>query len=39
MFWKCDKCGHQFELADFPEDDSFKCPGCGDTDCTFTLVE
>ena len=36
--WKCDKCGYEFELDDFPDDEGFKCPGCGDIDCTFTLL-
>jgi rubrerythrin len=36
--WKCDKCDHEFELDDFPDDD-FKCPGCGDSNGTFTLTE
>ena len=38
MLWKCDKCGHEFNSEDFPEE-GFKCPGCEDTDCTFTLAE
>lgn len=34
----CDKCGHEFDLEDFPEED-FKCPGCGDDECTFSLAD
>jgi len=36
--WKCDKCGHEFDLDDFPEED-FICPGCGDEECTFILAD
>lgn len=38
MRFKCDKCGYEFDLDDFP-DEGFKCPGCGGEDCTFTLLE
>ncbi len=37
MKFKCDKCGHEFELEDFP-DEAFKCPGCGKNDLTFSLI-
>jgi len=36
--WKCDKCGNEFELEDFPEED-FKCPGCVVDDCSFSLAD
>jgi len=36
--WKCDKCSHEFDLDDFPEE-GFKCPGCGGEDCSFSLLE
>ncbi|MBA7615120.1 hypothetical protein ES703_22397 [subsurface metagenome] len=36
--WKCDKCGHEFDSDDFPEE-GFKCPGCGGEDCSFSLLE
>jgi len=35
---KCDKYGHEFDLNDFPEE-VFKCPGCGDDDCKFSLAD
>ena len=35
MNWKCDKCGHDFDLDDFPE----KCPSCGAEDGTFSMVD
>jgi len=38
MKFKCDECGHEFELDDFP-DEGQPCPGCGDIDCTFSIVE
>ncbi|MGQ4875373.1 MAG: rubredoxin-like domain-containing protein [Promethearchaeota archaeon] len=38
MKWKCDSCGHEFELDDFPEE-GFKCPGCGSTETTFSIVD
>lgn len=37
MKFKCDKCGHEFELDDFP-DEGFSCPGCGDSDSTFSIA-
>jgi rubrerythrin len=36
--WKCDKCGYEFDSDDFPEE-GFKCPGCGDEDCSFSILE
>jgi len=36
--WKCDKCGHEFNSDDFP-DEGFKCQGCGGEDCSFSLLE
>ena len=33
--WKCDKCGHEFDLDDFPEE----CPSCKADDGTFSLIE
>ena len=38
MNFKCDKCGHEFQSDDLPDEDQ-PCPGCGDTDCTFSIVE
>ncbi|MFW9876186.1 MAG: rubredoxin-like domain-containing protein [Candidatus Thorarchaeota archaeon] len=38
MKWKCDNCGYEFESDNFPEED-FKCPSCGDSNCTFSLVD
>lgn len=38
MKWKCDKCGHIFDLDDFP-DEGFACPSCGATDGTFSIAE
>lgn len=38
MKLKCDKCGAEFELDAFPEED-FKCPECKADDGTFSLME
>ena len=38
MKFKCDKCGHEFESDDLP-DEGQACPGCGDIDCTFSIIE
>ena len=37
MLWKCDKCGAEFELDDFPEED-ISCPDCGADNGTFSLL-
>ena len=37
MKFKCDKCGHEFDNDDFPEE-GFKCPGCSADDGTFSIL-
>ena len=34
---ECDKCGHEFDNDDFP-DEGFACPECGATDGTFSII-
>ena len=38
MLWKCDICGAEFELDDFPEGD-FSCPSCGADNGMFSLQD